>query len=462
MRRNYPRRRGLLESRQPFAYLSLRGRRNSHNEPGRHAGNRGDQAVRRRGEVFGRRRWVDFGANEMSRRRPAKEKVSAVRPAGSASNSSRAPASPAIDLSALADYVAQFSAKTIVLLGDFVADEFQFGDISRVSREAPVLILRHNHTHLVPGGGANAANNLAALGARVLPITAVGDDVAGGKLREYFQSIGMDVSGIFSAKNRTTPTKTRFLAGWAHTAGQQVLRVDREPTAPLSENIRMKLQSALAGKLKKADALAVSDYGFGVATPALVRQARAQRKSKFVITLDARHNLHAYAKSQITSATPNEAEVEALHHAAIGANIGELQRCAQSTQDIMNLQSLLVTRGRDGMALFESAHRVTHIPIHGAAQAVDVTGAGDTVLAAYTLALACGAPPLEAAHIANIAGGLVVMKRGTATISQNELLDAIRQEVLAEPGEHRVHDAPLHPQASSKPNQAPRSKKDQA
>lgn len=360
------------------------------------------------------------------------------------------PAAPAIDLSVLADIVAQFSSKTIVVLGDFVADEFQFGDISRVSREAPVLILRHSHTHMVPGGGANAANNFAALGARVLPVTAVGDDAAGGRLREYFQAMGMDVSGIFVARDWTTPTKTRYLAGWAHTAGQQVLRVDREPSTALPERIRAKLHATLASKLKKADALAVSDYGFGVATPELVRQARVQRKSKFTITLDARHGLHAYAKSQITSATPNEAEVEALHHTAIGANVAELQRCAQLTQEAMHLESLLVTRGRDGMALFESAGRVTHIPIHGAAQAVDVTGAGDTVLAAYTLALACGAPPLEAAHLANIAGGLVVMKRGTATISQKELLDAIRQEILAEPAVLSAHDA----LAQSKKDQA--------
>src|SRR5271156_6490048 len=206
---------------------------------------------------------MDSGANEMSHRRRTKEKFLAVRPAGPVLNSSRAPASPAIDLSALADYVAQFSAKTILLLGDFVADEFQFGDISRVSREAPVLILRHNHTHLVPGGGANAANNFAALGARVLPVTVVGDDAAGEQLREYFRLIGIDVSGILFVKDWTTPTKTRYLAGWAHTAGQQVLRVDREPTGPLPDNIRTKLQSALAAKLRNADALAVSDYGFG-------------------------------------------------------------------------------------------------------------------------------------------------------------------------------------------------------
>jgi D-glycero-beta-D-manno-heptose-7-phosphate kinase len=338
-----------------------------------------------------------------------------------------------VDLRALADCVEQFSSRTIVLLGDFVADEFQFGDITRVSREAPVLILRHRETRLVPGGGANAANNFAALGAKIIPITAVGDDAAGHALREYFRSLQADVSGILLAKGWTTPTKTRYLAGWAHTAGQQVLRVDREPSAPLNESIHAKLQSMLQKKLRQASALAVSDYGFGVATPAGVRRARAQKNSKFTITLDARYNLHDYAKSAVTSATPNEAEVEAQHHTTIGANLSELHRCAQSTLTTMKLQSLLVTRGRDGMALFEAGNRITHIPIHGGAQAVDVTGAGDTVLAAYTLALASGATAFEAAHIANIAGGLVVMKRGTASVSRTELLDAIRRELVGDP-----------------------------
>jgi rfaE bifunctional protein kinase chain/domain len=335
------------------------------------------------------------------------------------------------DLSVLADIVERFPSRKIVLLGDFVSDEFQFGEISRVSREAPVLILRHSHTHLVPGGGANATNNFAALGARIFPVAAVGDDAPGNALREYFSSIRVDVSGILVAKGWTTPTKTRFLAGWAHTVGQQVLRVDREPSMPLPTAVATKIQKALVSKLKQADALAVSDYGFGVASPALVRQARSARKGKFVITLDARHNLHAYAKSQITSATPNEGEVEAVHHTVIGADLAELQRCGQATRLAMNLESVLVTRGRDGMALFES-ERISHIPIYGAAQAVDVTGAGDTVLAAYTLALACGASSLDAAHIANIAGGLVVMKRGTATITHRELLEAIRREVSGE------------------------------
>jgi D-glycero-beta-D-manno-heptose-7-phosphate kinase len=333
-----------------------------------------------------------------------------------------------VDLLALAEYVEGFSSKKIVLLGDFVADEFQYGEISRVSREAPVLILRHRETQFVPGGGGNAANNFAALGARVLPVSAVGDDSAGRALVEYFRAKRIDTSGIVRVKNWTTPTKTRFIAGWAHTVGQQVLRVDREPENPLSQQVRDKLRQLLLARIRKADALAVSDYGFGVATPEFVTQARAKAKSGLCITLDARYQLSAYAKAGVTSATPNEGELEALHHASIGQNLDELGRCGAETLSAMKLRALLVTRGRDGMALFEPDNPFVTIPIHGSNQAVDVTGAGDTVLAAYTLALASGASGFEAAHIANIAGGLVVMKRGTATVSREELLREIRGE----------------------------------
>ncbi len=338
------------------------------------------------------------------------------------------PASTSVDLLALRECVEQFSTRTIVLLGDFVADEFQYGEISRVSREAPVLILKHRETQIVPGGGANAANNLASLGARVLPVTAVGDDAAGEALIAHFRRLRLNVSGVLRVKGWTTPTKRRFLAGWAHTLGQQVLRVDYEPTSSLPDAIRRKLRQRLSANLRKAHALAVSDYGFGIATPEMVQHAIAKRRREFYVTLDARYGLHRYAKAGITAATPNEAELEAEHHTAIGQDMRELERAGRATLSEMKLQSLLVTRGRHGASLFEPGDRLTQIPVHGSDQAVDVTGAGDTVLAAYTLALACGASPLEAAHIANIAGGLVVMKRGTATISREELLDAIRGE----------------------------------
>ena len=338
--------------------------------------------------------------------------------------------SPSVDLVALADIVERFAGKQVVVLGDFVADAFQFGDITRVSREAPVLILKHRETQIVPGGGANAANNFAALGARVSPVTAVGDDAAGDRLVAAFREKKVDVSGIMRVKGWTTPTKTRFLAGWAHTVSHQVLRVDYEPGEPLGEAARKKLAQLLAAKIRGADALAVSDYGFGVAIPEEVRAATRRAKRKIPVTLDSRYQLNRYKNAGITSATPNEAEMEALHHTAIGRNLKELERCGESTREELKLKSLLVTRGRDGMALFQPGQKPLHIPIHGSDQAVDVTGAGDTVLAAYTLGLASGASALEAAHIANIAGSLVVMKRGTATVSREELLEAIRQSAV--------------------------------
>jgi rfaE bifunctional protein kinase chain/domain len=332
-----------------------------------------------------------------------------------------------VDLRALAEYVELFPSKRAVLLGDFVADEFQYGEISRVSREAPVLILRHRETHVLPGGGANAANNFAALGARVAVVSAVGHDAAGNALLAEFRRMKVDVSGVQRTKGWATPTKSRFLAGWTHTVAQQVLRVDREPQSALPDSARKKLEQALRSRLRGADALAVSDYGFGVATPGLVAAAARRLNGNMPVTVDSRYGLHRYVRCGVTSATPNESELEALHATSIGKDVGALLRCGELTRDKMKLQALLVTRGKDGMALFEQSG-VTYIAVHGSDQAVDVTGAGDTVLAAYTLGLACGASPLEAAHIANIAGGLVVMKRGTATVSRDELLEAIHEE----------------------------------
>jgi len=338
-----------------------------------------------------------------------------------------------VDLMALAECVERFEGKRVVVLGDFVADYFQYGDITRVSREAPVLILRHRETQIVPGGGANAANNFAALGARVFPVTAVGDDAAGDALIAAFRAKKVDVAGILRVKGRITPTKTRFLAGWTHTVGQQVLRVDYEPQAPLAEAHLKKIDQLLRARLKNADALAVSDYGFGVASPESVRGVRSTTRRHLTVSLDSRYGLLDYKGAGITAATPNEAEMEALHHTTIGRDATELERCGRVTLKELKLQSLVITRGKDGMALFEPQAAPVHIPVHGSDQAVDVTGAGDTVLAAYTLGLASGASPVEAAHIANIAGGLVVMKRGTATVSRGELLNAIRKATSEAP-----------------------------
>jgi len=334
----------------------------------------------------------------------------------------------AADLARLADLVDLFSRQTILVLGDFVADEFVFGEISRVSREAPVLILRHRETQLLPGGGANAANNLADLGAKVRPVAAVGDDAAGKALVAYFRAKHVPTSGLVRAGGWQTPAKTRYLAGWPHTARQQVLRMDREPEQALPDPVAKSLVRKARERLRGASAVLVSDYGYGSATPAALQAVRGRGRWLVPVALDSRYRLQEYAGLGVTAATPNEAELEAAYHERIGSDMGRLQRLAQQTTSRMGLGALVVTRGRDGMVVFERGSAPQSLPIFGSDQALDVTGAGDTVIAVLTLALAAGATILEAAQLANYAGGIVVMKRGTATVTRAELASAIRAE----------------------------------
>ena len=330
------------------------------------------------------------------------------------------------DLSRLLDLIALFPQQTITVIGDFVVDEYVTGEISRVSREAPVIILRHEETRVVPGGGANAVNNLIVLGARVLPVGAVGDDAAGAALVEYFRGKDANVSGIVAVRNWATTTKTRFLARWSHTARQQVLRVDREASQALPDGVQRQIASKAAACAAKSSGTIVSDYGSGVVSPQLVKRLRAK-----VLTLDSRYRLLEYRGAKITAATPNEPELEAAYHARIGKNEAQLGTLGQRTLRALGLQALLVTRGRDGMVLFERGKAPHRIAVFGSDDAVDVTGAGDTVIAVFTLALAAGGSFVEAAHLANFAGGIVVMKRGTATVSRAELENAVRSEASA-------------------------------
>ena len=334
------------------------------------------------------------------------------------------------DLVRLIELAESFPRQRVLVLADLVADEFVSGEISRVSREAPVLILRHSESHLAPGGGANAANNLADLGARVHLVGAVGDDVAGHALLDYFRSKNVSITGIGIVRGWTTPTKTRFLAGFSHTARQQVLRVDREPQTPFPAGAREQIARRAGQLAAHAGAVLASDYGFGAVTPALVRRLRARAHPP--ITLDSRYALLDYRATGVTAATPNEPELESQYHARIGSDHAALERLARKALRHLGLRALLVTRGKDGMALFEPGRAAEDIPVFGAPEAVDVTGAGDTVIAAFTLALAAGASYLEAARLANYAGGIVVMKRGTATVTQRELLAALRGEITGE------------------------------
>jgi len=329
----------------------------------------------------------------------------------------------------------------VTVLGDMVADEFIFGEISRVSREAPVLILRHRERSVVPGGGANAVNNLAELGVNVLPVGIVGNDEPGNLLVRSFRRQRIPVAGILRDKNFPTVTKTRILAGLPHTWRQQVVRVDREPDGAPGGRLARELALAAREYLRASDALLVSDYGYGAATPEILAETRTPpgsrspgpRRSKtsgsgrasraIPIVLDSRHRLLEFPG--VTSATPNQAEVEEALGIEIGQDWGRLSQAGEAILSRMKLDSLLVTRGRDGMVAFSAKHAPADIPIFGTEEAADVTGAGDTVIATFTAALAAGARAEEAAHLANYAGGIVVMKRGTATVSRQELLSAL-------------------------------------
>jgi bifunctional ADP-heptose synthase (sugar kinase/adenylyltransferase) len=291
------------------------------------------------------------------------------------------------DAARLIGIVEQFRRQAILVLGDFVADEFVFGEISRVSREAPVLILRRREMHTLPGGGANAVNNLAELGARVHPVATVGDDAAGDALAEYFRGKKVDASGLVR-KN-----------GWTA----------RE-------------------RLSDVSAVLISDYGYGSATPEIVTSIRGRHRWSRPVTLDSRYRLHEYARLDLTAATPNEAEIEAAHNAKISGDATKLDAFARRTMARLNLSALVATRGRHGMTVFERGRPPQALAVFGSDQAIDVTGAGDTVIAAFTLALAAGASVMQAARIANYAGGIVVMKRGTATVTREELTAAIRSD----------------------------------
>ena len=331
------------------------------------------------------------------------------------------------DLTRLEELVESFTKQTVVVIADFVADRFVSGEISRVSREAPVLILRHRETEVLPGGGANATNNLVDLGAHVFPVAAIGDDEAGAALVDYFRKENVDVSGLIRAKGWSTPVKTRYLAGWTHTTRQQVLRVDREPQTPLSAAIQKSLLKKASQKIKRSNVLLASDYGFGSVTPAAVKSLRRSSGTKLKITLDSRYCLGDYRNSGITAATPNESEIEALHHARISGDATSVEKLGGQTLKSLHLEALIVTRGKDGMVIFERNSTPKHIPVYGSDEAADVTGAGDTVIAVFTLALAAGATYSEAAELANYAAGIVVMKRGTATVRREELLAALRK-----------------------------------
>jgi rfaE bifunctional protein kinase chain/domain len=317
--------------------------------------------------------------------------------------------------------VRRFARVRVLVIGDLIADEFIYGQIDRVSREAPVLILSYDATEVLPGGAGNAASNAAALGARVAVVGIVGRDAVGERLIGALPS-RVEARGILRPPGYVTPVKTRILAGGVHSAKQQVVRIDRAG-GPLTAAVVRAFEAKWARAIRRANVVIVSDYGGGLVTPDRWRRALASAGSKPPIVLvDSRYGLTGF--EGMTACTPNESEVEALLGISIGDDRDVLEHAGRTLLQHLRCRAVLITRGSRGMALFEPDRPTDHIPIVGSDQVADVTGAGDTVIATFALGLAAGASFADAARLANYAGGLVVMKRGTATVSADELLSA--------------------------------------
>lgn len=323
----------------------------------------------------------------------------------------------------LINIVRRFPQRRILVVGDSIADQFVYGAISRVSREAPVFILRHEHTETVPGGAANCAVNLAALGANVSLISVAGEDEAGRALVEKLNAAGIDCSGFLTLENLRTTTKVRILAGQFHSTRQQVIRIDYESNPLNDAELRQRLREAVLKRVPASEAMIISDYNYGVADAEMASFTRdSAAAEKVPVLADSRFDLRNFAN--FTSATPNQDEVEQLLGMQL-TDLGDLESAAEALRDQLGYRALLVTRGSEGMVLLEDGVPPMHIDAVGAREPVDVTGAGDTVIATYALAVASGSTFPDAARLANYAGGLVVMKRGTATVTKEELENSV-------------------------------------
>jgi len=339
----------------------------------------------------------------------------------------RSPSVPRPTAERLLALTSRFVKARVAVIGDLLADEFIYGRVERVSREAPVLILRYDTTIVVPGGAGNAANNAAALGGRVRVAGLAGRDEPGTRMLAALHD-RVRTSAVLRPAAFGTPVKTRILAGGVHSAKQQVVRIDRITNGRIAGRLRAEFEAKALDATAGADAVLVSDYGFGLVTPAFVDRLRRRLwrsgRPRVPILVDSRYAIHSF--HGVSACTPNESEAEEVLGIRIGDDLDVLESAGRAMLRKTKMEALLITRGGRGMALFEPGQPTRHIPIVGSDEVADVTGAGDTVIATVTLALASGASYFEAAHLANITGGLVVMKRGTATVSGHELRAAIR------------------------------------
>lgn len=318
----------------------------------------------------------------------------------------------------LKSIIQKFHKAKVLVIGDLILDEFIWGKVERISPEAPVPVVLVNSESFMPGGSSNVANNIAALGGNSCIAGIIGDDKNGKTLVEELRKKGVDTAGIVIDSQRPTTLKTRIIAHH-----QQVVRVDREKSEPVDDNLLEQIMSFIRREIENIDALTIEDYGKGVIIPRFLAEVvPLAKKYKKIITVDPKISHFAYYRG-VTCITPNEKEAEGGSGIAI-ENDNDINKAGEKLLKDLSLDSVLITLGENGMRLFEKEGKITHIPTV-AQEVFDVSGAGDTVIAAFTLALACGATKLEAAHLSNFAAGIVVSKVGTAVATKEELLERI-------------------------------------
>lgn len=326
-------------------------------------------------------------------------------------------------MQSLKNIVNNFRDKKILVVGDLIADVYLDGRISRISREAPVLILEEVGKKIVAGGAANGIANAATLGGKIYAVGVVGDDDYAESLKKILSDFKVNVDGIINDKSRPTISKTRIIAGGRATVSQQIVRIDRESKTPLSKNIESKLIGYLEKILPKVDGIILSDYGAGTVTES-IKNLLIRHADKFKIPsmVDSRYRINAF--SGIGYAKQSDSELAAFMKTEIN-DVETLIDAAKKLLAELNANGLLITRGELGMSLFERGGKIHHIPVSDKSEVYDVSGAGDTCVAAFMLAMTAGAEPVNSARISNYAAGVAVRKLGTATVSADELLKAI-------------------------------------
>ncbi|MCD6460191.1 carbohydrate kinase [bacterium] len=320
------------------------------------------------------------------------------------------------------EIIDKFAEIKVGVIGDMIADMFIFGQPYRLSREAPVVIVKHEYQKVVPGGAANTVNNILKLNGNVYPVGLVGDDDNGKKLLDYFMENGVDISGIPAITGRNTITKMRVMAGGSHTSKQQVVRIDYDPNMSINKELEQKIIKIIDALIEKLDGLIVSDYNYDLFTPAIIDYIKKISLTKMVI-VDSHHRLAQF--KGVSVITPNEQEaVRAVGFEHI--DNPDFDRVGNKLMELVKpSMGMLITRGNKGMVFYIKDKKSVKIPISGSDDVTDVTGAGDTVVSVFTLSLLAGATCEEASRIANYAAGIVVMKSGTATTSRYELKDFI-------------------------------------